>query len=73
MQMPDKIVLRSVESLIPYARNARTHSDAQVAQADRRQHPRVRVHQPGADRRRERHRRRPRPRAGGAQTRQSWR
>ena len=32
MQMPDKIVLRSVESLIPYARNARTHSDAQVAQ-----------------------------------------
>jgi ParB-like chromosome segregation protein Spo0J len=32
MQMPDKIVLRSVESLIPYARNARSHSDAQVAQ-----------------------------------------
>jgi ParB-like chromosome segregation protein Spo0J len=32
MQMADKIVLRSVESLIPYARNARTHSDAQVAQ-----------------------------------------
>ena len=30
--MPDTIVLRSVESLIPYARNARTHSDAQVAQ-----------------------------------------
>jgi len=30
--MADKIVLRSVESLIPYARNARTHSDAQVAQ-----------------------------------------
>ena len=32
MQMAGKIVLRSVESLIPYARNARTHSDAQVAQ-----------------------------------------
>ena len=32
MPMADKIVLRSVESLIPYARNARTHSDAQVAQ-----------------------------------------
>ena len=32
MQMADKIVLRSVESLIPYARNARIHSDAQVAQ-----------------------------------------
>ena len=32
MQMADKIVLRSVESLIPCARNARTHSDAQVAQ-----------------------------------------
>ena len=31
MQMADKIVLRSVESLIPYARNARTHSDAQGA------------------------------------------
>src|SRR5262249_34473141 len=30
--MADKIVLHSVESLIPYARNARTHSDAQVAQ-----------------------------------------
>ena len=30
--MADKIVLRSVESLIPYARNARTLSDAQVAQ-----------------------------------------
>jgi hypothetical protein len=28
----DKIERRSVESLIPYARNARTHSDAQVAQ-----------------------------------------
>jgi ParB-like chromosome segregation protein Spo0J len=32
MQMPDKIVLRSVESLIPYARNARSHSDAPIAQ-----------------------------------------
>jgi ParB-like chromosome segregation protein Spo0J len=32
MQMADKIVLRSVASLIPYARNARTHSGAQVAQ-----------------------------------------
>ncbi len=28
----DAIERRSVESLIPYARNARTHSDAQVAQ-----------------------------------------
>jgi len=27
-----KVVLRSIETLIPYARNARTHSDAQVAQ-----------------------------------------
>jgi hypothetical protein len=34
MQMADKIVLRSVESLIPYARNARTHSDAQVARVE---------------------------------------
>ena len=32
MQMAAKIVLRLVESLIPYARNARTHSDAKVAQ-----------------------------------------
>jgi ParB-like chromosome segregation protein Spo0J len=30
--MAGKIVLRLVESLIHYARNARTHSDAQVAQ-----------------------------------------
>ena len=28
----DKVERRSVESLIPYARNARTHSEAQVAQ-----------------------------------------
>jgi ParB-like chromosome segregation protein Spo0J len=28
----DKVERRSVESLIPYARNARTHSDAQIAQ-----------------------------------------
>jgi len=28
----DKIERRSVDSLIPYARNARTHSDEQVAQ-----------------------------------------
>src|ERR1041385_9249203 len=27
-----QVVLRSIETLIPYARNARTHSDAQVAQ-----------------------------------------
>ena len=32
MQIADKIVTRSVEALIPYARNARTHSDEQVAQ-----------------------------------------
>jgi ParB-like chromosome segregation protein Spo0J len=30
--MPSAVALRAVESLIPYARNARTHSDAQVAQ-----------------------------------------
>ena len=28
----DKVEKRSVASLIPYARNSRTHSDAQVAQ-----------------------------------------
>jgi hypothetical protein len=32
MQMADQIIMRSLESLIPYARNARTHSDTQVAQ-----------------------------------------
>jgi hypothetical protein len=32
MQIADKILMRSVESLIPYARNAQTHSDAHVAQ-----------------------------------------
>jgi hypothetical protein len=31
MQMADKIIMRRVEALIPYARNARTQSDAQVA------------------------------------------
>lgn len=30
--MPSEIVNRSIEDLIPYARNSRTHSDAQVAQ-----------------------------------------
>jgi ParB-like chromosome segregation protein Spo0J len=32
LQMADKIVMRPVEALIPYARNARTHSEEQVAQ-----------------------------------------
>jgi len=32
LPMADTIVMRPVEALIPYARNARTHSDAQVAQ-----------------------------------------
>ena len=32
MQMADKIIMRPVEALIPYARNARTHSADQVAQ-----------------------------------------
>jgi len=30
--IPDAIEQRSVESLVPYARNSRTHSDSQVAQ-----------------------------------------
>ncbi len=30
--MPDKLVMRKVADLLPYARNARTHSDGQVAQ-----------------------------------------
>jgi ParB-like chromosome segregation protein Spo0J len=32
MFVSGQIVMRLVEALIPYARNARTHSDAQVAQ-----------------------------------------
>jgi ParB-like chromosome segregation protein Spo0J len=32
MNPADKVEQRSIESLIPYARNSRTHSDAQVAQ-----------------------------------------
>lgn len=32
MNIPSKIEQVSVETLIPYARNSRTHSDAQVAQ-----------------------------------------
>lgn len=30
--MADKIVMRPIDALIPYASNARTHSEAQVAQ-----------------------------------------
>jgi hypothetical protein len=37
MQMADKIIMRPVEALIPYARNARTHSEAQVSFYDERQ------------------------------------
>jgi DNA modification methylase len=32
MRLPQGIVTKSIETLIPYARNARTHSDEQVAQ-----------------------------------------
>ncbi|MCX6629259.1 MAG: ParB/Srx family N-terminal domain-containing protein, partial [Candidatus Solibacter sp.] len=32
MNLPTQIELRSIRSLLPYARNSRTHSDAQVAQ-----------------------------------------
>ena len=32
MNIPDKIELRLVASLLPYVRNSRTHSDEQVAQ-----------------------------------------
>ena len=32
MKIPHEIVIQPIEKLIPYARNARTHSDAQVAQ-----------------------------------------
>jgi hypothetical protein len=35
MQMADKIIMRPVEALIPYARNAWTHSEAQVAEPGR--------------------------------------
>ena len=58
----------AVADLVPYARNARTHSDAQVAQIAA-SHPRVRLHQPDPGRRRARRHRRPRPAAGRAQAR----
>lgn len=32
VKMPKKITLVSIDKLIPYARNARTHSDAQIAE-----------------------------------------
>ena len=32
MNLADKIVMRPIGALIPYASNARTHSDAQIAQ-----------------------------------------
>lgn len=47
----------SVADLIPYARNSRTHSDAQVSKiaASIRKYPRVWLPEPGHHRRRERH------------------
>ena len=66
----DKVERWPVDALIPYARNARTHSDAQVAQiaASIREwgwtNP-VLVDEDGT------HHRRPRPGAGGAQAR-AW-
>jgi len=32
MKLPDQLETIQIDSLIPYARNSRTHSDAQVAQ-----------------------------------------
>jgi ParB-like chromosome segregation protein Spo0J len=32
VKLADKILMRSVEALIPYARNSRIHADAQIAQ-----------------------------------------
>lgn len=32
MKIPHEIVVQPIDKLIPYARNARTHSDQQVAQ-----------------------------------------
>ena len=58
--------LASVASLIPYARNARTHSDAQVAQIAA-SHSRVRLYKPGAGRWRSRRYSRPRSPACRAQ------
>jgi hypothetical protein len=59
MTMPEQIVMRAIAELIPYARNARTRSAEQIAQIAASMR-RVRLHQSGADRRRERHHRRPR-------------
>ena len=63
-----RIEHRRVDALIPYARNARTHSRG-AGGADRRLDPRVRLHFAAARRWRERHHRRARPAAGGAQAR----
>ena len=65
---PLAIDYRPVASLIPFARNARTHSESPGG-ADRRLDPRIRLHQPGAGRRRERHHRRPRQGARGEKAR----
>ena len=32
MKLPDQLETIQIDALIPYARNSRTHSDAQVAQ-----------------------------------------
>ena len=62
------IEYRPVASLIPYARNARTHSEAQVAliAGSIREYG---LTSPDPGRRRQRHHRRPRPGAGGPQAR----
>ena len=63
-----QIAWRPLGELIPYARNPRTHYRCPGG-ADRGQHPRVRLDQPGAGRWRERHHRRARPGAGGEEAR----
>ena len=59
---------RPVAELIPYARNARTHSEEQVAQIVG-QHQRIRLHESGPDRRRRRDRGGTRPRSGRGEAR----
>ena len=48
MNLADKIVMRPIEALIPYASNARTHSAAQIDQSE---YQGIRLYKPGFDRR----------------------
>jgi hypothetical protein len=67
VNLADKIVMRPVASLVPYASNASTHTADQISHArlpDREKHRGLRLHEPDPRRRRERDHSRSRSFAG---------